>query len=64
MQKIANNLYVGNQQDYEAKFFDDTFSFLLAAKEPWHREMLGYKAELATSLTLNIFGVTETEELS
>ena len=43
MQKIANNLFVGNQQDYENKFFDDTFSFCLAAKEPFHREMLGYK---------------------
>lgn len=43
MQKIADNLYVGNQQDYENTFFDDSFSFLLAAKEPWHREMIGYK---------------------
>lgn len=43
MKKIIENLYIGNQQDYENTFFNDEFSFLLAAKEPWHREALGYK---------------------
>ena len=48
MKKIANNLYVGNQQDYENKFFDETFSFLLAAKEPFHRQALNYTGRAAS----------------
>ncbi len=47
MKNILDNLYVGNQQDYESTFFDDGFSFLLAAKEPWHRETLNYTSRSA-----------------
>lgn len=42
MKKIHEHLFVGNQQDYENSFFDDDFSFVLAAKEPFHRQAIGY----------------------
>ncbi len=42
MKKILDNLYVGNQQDYENTFFDDNFSFCLAAKNPFHKDAVGY----------------------
>jgi len=42
MKEVYKDLYVGNQQDYENKCFDDSFSFLLAAKEPFHRQALNY----------------------
>jgi hypothetical protein len=48
MEKILDNLFIGNQQDYENKFFDDTFSFCLAAKNPWHKEALGYTGKSAS----------------
>lgn len=42
MKEVFENLYVGNQSDYEVGQFDDTWSFVLAAKEPWHRAAVGY----------------------
>lgn len=47
MQEIAKNLFVGNQQDYERISDDETFSFLLAAKEPFHRQALEYTGRAA-----------------
>ena len=41
MIEVYPNLWVGNQQDYESVKHEDMF-FVLAAKEPWHREELGY----------------------
>lgn len=48
MKRILENLYVGNQQDYEGRFFDDSFSFCLAAKEPFHRQALNYTGRSAS----------------
>lgn len=42
MKLVYENLYVGNQADYENGSFSDDFSFLLAAKEPFHRATIGY----------------------
>lgn len=43
MKEIFQNLYVGNQIDFANGSFSDDFSFLLAAKEPFHRSAIGYK---------------------
>lgn len=40
MKEIFENLYVGNQLDYERGNFEG--SFLFAAKEPFHRQAVGY----------------------
>jgi hypothetical protein len=42
MKEILHNLFVGNQVDYDGSSFNDEWSFVLAAKEPWHRKMVGY----------------------
>lgn len=49
MKEIIENLYVGNQEDYETKvFIPSEWSFVLAAKEPWHRQTLGYTGRAAS----------------
>lgn len=48
MRIILENLWVGNQIDYEAGIFlPSEFSIVLAAKEPWHRSALGYTGRAA-----------------
>ena len=48
MKEVFKNLYVGNQQDYETSTFTySEWAFLLAAKEPWHRQALGYTGRAA-----------------
>lgn len=48
MREVFKNLYVGNQQDYETGTFTPSeWAFLLAAKEPWHRQALGYTGRAA-----------------
>lgn len=43
MKEIIEGLFVGSQADYEiGKFDEDEWSILLAAKEPWHRQAVGY----------------------
>lgn len=43
MKEIAKGLYVSNQEDYENGNFDpEWWSFLLVAKEPFHRSAVGY----------------------
>lgn len=45
MKEIFKNLYIGNQTDYESGVFGDDFSFLLAAKNPWHKDFVGYEGK-------------------
>lgn len=48
MRIVLENLWIGNQVDYEAGVFDSNeFSIVLAAKEPWHRQALGYTGRSA-----------------
>lgn len=48
MKEVSENIYVGNQADYEdGTFIPSEWSFLLAAKEPWHRSALGYTGRAA-----------------
>lgn len=48
MREIISNLYVGNQEDFENTIFlPYEWSFVLAAKEPWHRQTLGYTGRAA-----------------
>lgn len=48
MKEIIENLYVGSQEDYEnSVFLPYEWSFVLAAKEPWHRNALGYTGRAA-----------------
>lgn len=42
MREIATGLWVGSQRDYEATVKGSGWGWILAAKEPWHREALGY----------------------
>lgn len=44
MRNIYQNLYIGNQEDFEdLKSLDDSiWAFIHACKEPYHRELLGY----------------------
>lgn len=42
MVEITHNLFVGNQLDYTTIKDWDNFSFINAAKEPYHRQALGY----------------------
>lgn len=46
MRKILNELYVGNEIDYRAMECK-CWRFVLAAKEPWHREALQYTSRSA-----------------
>jgi len=48
MKEVTKNLYVGSQEDYEnSVFLPYEWSFVLAAKEPWHRNALGYTGRAA-----------------
>ncbi len=40
--EIVSRLWVGNQDDYEAAKGKDDWSYVLAARDPWHRQLLGY----------------------
>lgn len=42
MKEIIENLFIGNQRDYEEYKNNSNFYFVLAAKNPWHKEELGY----------------------
>jgi len=42
MKEIFEGLLVGNQSNYELCDFKENISFVLAAKEPWHRQAIGY----------------------
>lgn len=42
MREVTKWLWVGNQAEYEAGMFDDSFSFVLAAKNPFHKDTVGY----------------------
>lgn len=45
MKKILDRLYIGSQQDYESTYFDDDFSYVLAAKNPFHKDAIGYEGK-------------------
>lgn len=47
MIEVYENVFVGNQKDFEDIKLKDGWVFILAAKEPWHREALGYKGRKA-----------------
>jgi hypothetical protein len=47
MNEVRKNLYVGKQVDYEVLRYRKDFCFVLAAKEPWHRDAVGYKGRSA-----------------
>lgn len=48
MKEVMPKIFVGSQIDYESKIFNpDEWSILLCAKEPWHREALGYSGRAA-----------------
>jgi len=42
MREIHPHLFVGDEADYEACRDEAGWSFLTCAKEPWHRQALGY----------------------
>lgn len=43
MIEVAPNLWVGNQIDYERRVkHEDGWAAVLSAKEPWHRQFVGY----------------------
>lgn len=43
MKEIIKNLHIGNQQDYENNVFDEeNCSLVLAAKNPFHKNAVGY----------------------
>ncbi|HHX60594.1 MAG TPA: phosphatase, partial [Epulopiscium sp.] len=43
MEMVHENLFISNQIDYESGTFNNNdWSVLLAAKEPFHRQALGY----------------------
>src|SRR5262245_29122461 len=44
MKEVAPKLWVGNQADAEQlDQFGSDWAIVFSAKEPWHRELLGYK---------------------
>lgn len=48
MKEVIKGLFVGNQAGYEnGAFIPSEWAFLLAAKEPWHRQALGYTGRAA-----------------
>lgn len=47
MKEIYNNLFIGNEDDYNVIKTIDGFNYVLAAKEPFHRQMLGYTGRAA-----------------
>ena len=43
MKEIYNNLFIGNQDDYEYKVkLKDYYAVVHSCKEPYHRNLLGY----------------------
>ncbi|HHX62337.1 MAG TPA: dual specificity protein phosphatase family protein [Epulopiscium sp.] len=48
MEMVHENLFVSNQEDYEnGNFNKEEWSIVLAAKEPFHRQALGYTGRAA-----------------
>ena len=47
MKEIIPGLYVGNGHDYDEHHSDHTLKVISAAKEPWHRQALGYTGRAA-----------------
>ena len=48
MEMVHENLFISNQIDYESGVFNDKeWSIVLAAKEPFHRQALGYTGRAA-----------------
>lgn len=43
MIEVMKNLYVGNQNDYESLFDKNGWAFVHACKDPYHRQLVGYK---------------------
>ena len=43
MKEVYPNLYVGNDADYQRVAGAADWCFVQAAKEPWHRQALGYR---------------------
>lgn len=42
MIEVAPNLFVGDQNDYEAIRLENGWQVVHCAKDPWHRQALGY----------------------
>ncbi len=47
MREIVKGLWVGNRTDYDEAKDRPDWSFLLAARDPWHRRLLGYSGRAA-----------------
>lgn len=47
MKQVHQNVFVGNGQDFEILQNESDWSFVQAAKEPWHRQALGYTGRAA-----------------
>lgn len=45
MIQIYNNLYIGNDLDFQSIKDDKDFYVIHACKEPYHRQLLGYKGK-------------------
>jgi hypothetical protein len=42
-EEVKRKLFVGSQKDYEESYFvPEQWGIVLAAKEPWHRQAIGY----------------------
>ena len=42
MIEVIENLFIGNQHDYESLMNKDEYCVVHACKEPYHRQLLGY----------------------
>lgn len=43
MREIIHKIFICNQEEYEKHYFvPEQWAIVLAAKEPWHRQALGY----------------------
>ena len=47
MKEVMPGLFVGNALDYDLVKDDPDWSVVQCAKEPWHREALGYTGRAA-----------------
>lgn len=47
MKNVYGNLYVGSGEDFEKLKNEPDWFFVQAAKEPWHRQALGYTGRSA-----------------
>lgn len=58
MRMVYQNLYVGNEIDFESRpsFFND-WSVVHACKEPYHRNALGYKTRGAPKVGMDYYFV-------